>query len=413
MTTTYNDASEAGEGALDTGRYIGQQVRKYRRVRGLTQQVLADRIGVDRTMITRCETGERPIDSRDVLYRLAGALSVSVGDLTGHQDDKVNPATLAFHAAVPHIESALMAAGITTGGHDPRPLADLEALAQRVPWIRMQCDYLTLGGLLPGLITDLYLHTTTGGENAERAWRALVPATLTVGLTTRSLGYTSLAWIAAQACGRAAQTAGDPVGRAGAEYVLAQTLLAQPGAGPAALVHSAGAADALQSGLTSGAGLQMYGMLHLHAGLTTAAMGGDPSAHLAEATETATRTGSEHGDAFALNFGTQNVNIWRMSIALEQREGGKAIEASRLVQPETIPTEDRKGRYFVELGRAYALEKQFPESLSALLRAEYIAPQEVRSMAVVRELVGAMIRKARRDLMAGELGKLAERVGAA
>ncbi|WP_067904495.1 helix-turn-helix domain-containing protein [Nocardia vaccinii] len=412
--STFDDASE--DGTAEEGRYIGKQVRRYRRVRGLTQQVLADRAGVQRTMISRAETGERPIDSRDVLYRLAGALSVSVGDLTGHAEDKVNPATAAFGAAVPAIEGALMAAGITDGSRDPRPLPELVTDAERAPVIRMQCDYATLGAMLPGLITGLYQHATGGGDDAERAWRALVPATLTVGLTTRSLGYTSLAWIAATACERAANLVGDPAGRAAAEYVLAQTLLAQPGAAAASLAHSAGAADALQSTLAgTGTGLQMYGMLHLHAALTSAVMGTDPGDHLSEAAETARRTGTEHGDAdaFALSFGTQNTNIWRMSIALEQRDGGKAIEASRLITPDTIPTEDRRGRFYVELGRAYALEKQYPESLSALLFAERIAPQEVRAMPTVRELVGAMLRKARRDLTAGELGRLASRVGAA
>jgi transcriptional regulator with XRE-family HTH domain len=403
---------DAAEGQLDTGRYIGQQVRKYRRVRNLTQQVLADRIGVDRTMITRAETGERPIDSRDVLYRLAGALSVSIGDLTGHAEDKVNPSTAAFGAAVPGIEGALMAAGITDGSRDPRPLAELEADARRAPLILMQCDYATLGAMLPDLITDLYRHTTGGGDDAAAAWQALIAVTFAAGLSTKLLGYTSLAWIAAQACERAGNVAGDPVGQAGAQYLLAQTLLTQPGAAAASLAQSAGAADRLQSSLTTDAGLQMYGMLHLHAGLTTAAMGGDPSAHLAEATETAGRVG-EYGDAFALNFGKQNAGIWAMSIAVEQRDGGKAIEAARLITPEAIPTEDRRARYFVDLGRAYAMEKQYPESLSALLRAEYTAPQHVRAMPQVRELVGAMLRKARREVMTGELGKLADRVGAA
>ena len=401
------------EGALDSGRYVGVQVRKYRRLRGMTQQMLADRMGVDRTLINRCETGVRPVDSRETLYKLAGALSVTIGDLTGHAEDKVAPANLAFHSAVPSIESALMAAGVTAEGRDPLPLAELVAGAGQVPDIRMACDYTTLAAMLPGMITDLYRYTLAGGDDAETAWRALIPVTFTTGLTTKSLGHTSLSWIAAQACTQAANIVDDPTGKAAAEYLSAQTLLAQPGAAAASLVHSAGAVDRLQSGLeASGDGLQMSGMLHLHAALTTAALGADPADHLNEAAEIATRT-PDNGDAFALSFGATNVGVWRMSIALEQRDGGTAIEAARRVRPEDIPTEDRRGRYFVELGRAYALEKKYPESLAALLRAEAIAPQEVRAMTVVRELVGAMIRKARRDLTAGDLGRLAERVGAA
>lgn len=404
--------NDDAEGRVDEGRYIGKQVRKYRRLRGMTQQALATRIGADRTLISRAETGERPIDSRQVLYRLAGALSVSVGDLTGHQDDKVSPATARFHASVPAIETALMSAGLSDAGTDPRPLAELLTEAERVPQIRMQADYTTLATMLPSLIGDLYRYTTVGGDDAESAWRALVSATFTTALTTKSLGYTSLAWIAAQTCERAAVTVADPVGQAAAEYVLAQVLLSKPGTAQASLTHSATAADRLQSALTDEAGLQMYGMLHLHAALTTAVMGADPSDHLAEAAQTAERT-EPHGTAFALNFGAENANIWRMSIALEERDGSKAIEASRLVTPAAIPTEDRRSRYYVELGRAFALEKRYPESLAALRQAESIAPQEVRNMTVVRELVGSMLRKARRDLTAGDLGRLAERVGAA
>lgn len=399
------------EGRPDEGRYIGKQVRAYRRLRGLTQQGLATRIGVDRTMISRCETGERPIDSRQVLYRLAGALSVNIGDLTGQQDDKVSPATAMFHSSVPAIEGALMSAGIGDESRAPRPLDDLVSEATRVPQIRMAADYTTLAAMLPGLITDLYRYTSAGGDDAETAWRALVPAAFTTSLTTKSLGYTSLAWIAAQTCERASVAVGDPVGQAAAEYVLAQTLLSKPGSAHASLTHSAGAADRLQSALTSETGLQMYGMLHLHAALTTAVLGGDPTAHLDEATETAGRTAA-HGDAFALAFGAQNAGIWRMSIALEQRAGGTAIEAAQLIQPDAIPTEDRRARYFVELGRAYALEKRYDESFAALSRAEHTAPQEVRNMTVVRELVGSMLRKARRDLATGNLAQLAERVGA-
>lgn len=406
-----NDTIEARP---DEGRYVGKQVRAYRRLRGMTQQALATRVGVDRTMISRCETGERPIDSRQVIYRLAGALSASLADLTGQADDKVSPATEMFHSAVPAIEGAFMSAGLGDDLADPRPLVELISDARRVPQIRMAGDYTALAAMLPGLIADLYRHAmaNSGNNDAEAAWQALTPVAFTTSLTTKSLGYTSLSWIAAQACDVAAKTMNDPIGQAGAEYVQAQTLLSKPGSSRASLAHSAGAADRLQSSLGTESGLQMYGMLHLHAALTTAVLGDDPTAHLDEAAETATRT-VPHGDTFALNFGRQNADIWRMSIALEQRDGGRAIEASRLIQPDDIPTEDRRARYWVELGRGYALEQRYEESFAALSRAESTAPQEVRNMTVVRELVGSMLRRARRDLATGNLSRLAERVGAA
>ncbi|TLF53236.1 hypothetical protein [Nocardia cyriacigeorgica] len=57
------------------------------------------------------------------------------------------------------------------------------------------------------------------------------------------------------------------------------------------------------------------------------------------------------------------------------------------------------------------MKRDYRSSLYALLRAEHTAPQHVRNMTHVRELVGHMMRTARRDLTTGELGKLAQRVG--
>ncbi|MFD7846768.1 hypothetical protein ACFV4K_28025 [Nocardia sp. NPDC059764] len=57
------------------------------------------------------------------------------------------------------------------------------------------------------------------------------------------------------------------------------------------------------------------------------------------------------------------------------------------------------------------MRKNYRESLYALLRAEHAAPQHVRTMPPVRELVGHMMRTAKRDLTTGDLGKLAQRIG--
>src|SRR5262249_44603940 len=99
-------------------------------------------------------------------------------------------------------------------------------------------------------------------------------------------------------------------------------------------------------------------------------------------------------------------------VALEQRAGGRAVEIANTLAAKSIPTKDRRSRYYIELGRAHALQGDYRQSMYALLRAEEIAPQKVRTRTVVRELVGHMLRRARRDLVAGDLGRLARRVGA-
>ncbi|MGH3383577.1 MAG: helix-turn-helix domain-containing protein [Nocardioidaceae bacterium] len=397
--------------AIENDRFIGQQIKVYRRIRNLTQQRLADHLGISRSAIALYETGRRPIDSRELLYGLAEALQVSIGDLTGHREDKTNPSVAAFHTQVPRIEAAMMSAGHADDSTEPAPLERLAADTQRALKFRMKNDYARLGSLLPTLLHDLYRHTVSGREQQQtRAWEVLTRATFVTALATKGFGYTSLAWNAARASFEAARIVGDPSGLAAAEFARSQVLLSTPGTLGAALAYSADGANRLQGELQTPSELELYGMLHLQAALTSAAVGKDPAPHLAEAVGTARRSGD--GSAFELAFGPENVAVWQMSVANELRRAGDALTASRTVHPESIGTEDRKSRYFIELGRAHVMLKDYGAAMSALLRAEHVAPQQVRSRTIVRELVGHMMRTARRDLASGPLGQLAQRVGA-
>lgn len=57
--------------AQETGKYI----RQYRKVAGLTQEELAQKVGISTMSIRRYESGER-IASRDMLHAIATALNV-------------------------------------------------------------------------------------------------------------------------------------------------------------------------------------------------------------------------------------------------------------------------------------------------------------------------------------------------
>lgn len=65
---------------------FGQQLRRARETRGLTQQELADRAKVSPIMISHFETGVRPSGSADTLVKLANALDVTVDYLLGRSD---------------------------------------------------------------------------------------------------------------------------------------------------------------------------------------------------------------------------------------------------------------------------------------------------------------------------------------
>lgn len=56
----------------------GDRVRRYRRLRRLTQQQLAEKAGTDKGYVSRLEAGDIEEPSVDVLSRLAGALEIPV-----------------------------------------------------------------------------------------------------------------------------------------------------------------------------------------------------------------------------------------------------------------------------------------------------------------------------------------------
>lgn len=64
-----------------TGRMQAMELKKYRRIAGLTQEQLARKSGVDASLISRIERGRRRRLSYDNIVRLARALNLEPEEL--------------------------------------------------------------------------------------------------------------------------------------------------------------------------------------------------------------------------------------------------------------------------------------------------------------------------------------------
>ncbi len=69
----------------------GTKIRKAREALQLTQQELADQIGVAQSLIGMLESGSRTSARLPTLLRLAAALDLTLDDLTGTNDPKSVP----------------------------------------------------------------------------------------------------------------------------------------------------------------------------------------------------------------------------------------------------------------------------------------------------------------------------------
>lgn len=386
---------------------VGDRIRRYRRKLGKNQEWLAERVGISQPYVSLLEKGSRPIDDRDLLYRIAHALKVSVQTLTGEPYPTTDPELEPFQRAIPAIESALVGAGeYDQDLPEPLPMRTLLADVNKALMLRMAGEYGPLGTLLPGLIRDLY--RGAANEDNDVYWRGLAEAAICASLAVKAQGYVSLGLIAAETANIAASSFGSVALCAGADFARAQALVAA-GARRKSLDFST--TRHYRPGLTADVeGQQMAGMLHLQSALVHASLRNeqDSMAHLAEATILAGHT--QEGSVLQLMFGPANVCVWSMSAAAELRDGGRVLALAQQVDPRAITTADRKSRYYIELARGHYMEEQYGEAVGNLLVAERISPHLVRTRTVVREMVGQIQRREKRAWEESPLGQFAKRL---
>lgn len=334
----------------DETRRVGANLRRLRRSRGLSLDVVAGRAGLSKGFISRAERGERSIDRRSHLDALSRALECSIADILGQPFPSIGRTQELAHAQVPALRRVLHASSL---GYDDAaaPVRGIDELAQAAADVwqaRRLCDYPMVARILPGLLEGLHRHARRGPDTAS-ALRLLVEATSAATFSLRALGYADLAWTAAEQCHAAAIELGDPVAVGFADFTRAQATSLGPGfAGSLALAE--GAADALRQHMGNDPEDQrVYGQL-----LLTAAWAAGVSRHfdrvtayVNEAMALGERIGdaAPEGDRWQTYFGPSNTGIWRMTIAVESGEGGRVAELKDVVHLEAIDSKSRRAAF--------------------------------------------------------------------
>ncbi|MFD1536589.1 hypothetical protein [Nonomuraea guangzhouensis] len=81
----------------------------------------------------------------------------------------------------------------------------------------------------------------------------------------------------------------------------------------------------------------------------------------------------------------------RISAEYAAGDVGAAITAARCTRPASLPTTERRARYYTDLARAHGLSGDRDQCLAALLAAERQAPQETHTRSAVRDLVQSLL----------------------
>jgi transcriptional regulator with XRE-family HTH domain len=388
---------------------VGERIRARRLLRGWSVRYAASRAGVSHATWSRIERGLQAADNRFMLADIAGALECAPADLAGTGVPAPDRATAAARAGVAGLRRALIDIDLTESPDGAAPPVD--ELRRGVALVNARfevCDYAGAARLLPELLRDL--HTETAGPDHLEALRLLCDATSIASSVLRCLGHPADAWLGAERCRDAADAAGDPVLRGQAAFALARAATAC-GSYQRGQTLAERAVDDLGRHLSRPGAAEVLGSLHLVAALASRCRRrlDDSRDWLNEAAVLARRTGETN--AMGMFFGPTNVDIWRMSIEVDDGDPARVVEIARRTDPAAIPAGIRQVFYYADTARALArIGGRDREAIRFLLTAERIAPQHVRTSTELADTVRTLLNRSRRQAGGTELRALYERL---
>lgn len=377
------------------GKSIGERIQIIRTRTGKSRAVVAGLVGRSEEWLRDVERGRQGAPGLEMLLKLGQALGVrDLTELTGEHELLVGLSRRAGHPVVPAIREAIESVDLTPAASAVDP-AELQARVERAwrLWHTSMTPRADAGAMLPELIRDgRRALRTLDGQERRTAAAALSGA---YALSEQVLAWVAdspLLWLAADRCMAAAEIADDPVTLASASWVLGN-VWRSTGREEDAYRLAQDAVALLEPRLDGNREAQaLWGSCHLHSAITAARLGreGDAlrSVDSAMGMARALPAGSAHPWTL---FGVANAEVTAVSVMVDMRKSGGALEAASVVDPDAVPSVDRQARLWLELARAYGLQKDWLGTLGALRTAVSASEESMRCHPLSRNLAAELV----------------------
>jgi transcriptional regulator with XRE-family HTH domain len=375
----------------EVGETIGFQLRRLRRLRGLTQEELADRADVSRDLVAKLEQRRRRTARIASLASLARALDVELSVLVARAAPAREP--VARRTNRRSIEGTMMRDCTAT-------LTDASALVDRVHRAYQAARYSEAAGLLPSVSHTVDALVAEGPANGRReALRLQTSIAVAAAKLATKAGDALAGRLAAERAHDAAEAAEDPFGRAASAYQLICALLLTEGQedreDAEALTVSSG--DDLRG--TDANSLTWRGALAL-IGAIIAARRGDPAEacrRLDHAEDLALRLGADRNIGWTA-FGPTNVVIHRVSATVALDDPRAALATAQQIDITAMPAglHGRQAQFHLDSAWAHAQLREDPLAVIHLLDTERVAPEFVLTNPNVRRLIRDLLERERR-----------------
>ncbi|AJC60393.1 hypothetical protein GZL_07843 [Streptomyces sp. 769] len=338
--------------------------------------------------------------------------------ITGDSSEVTQPVPLGrlSHPAMPGIWSAVMGRSLTL--ESTSRSIDVAILQGQVDqtwklWHASQRQRTEVGALLPDLIrqAESAARTTEGAER-RRALVALSDVYRLVGQATAYVAPAELAWVVADRALTAAQTADDPAAIAAAAWNMGN-ILRETAYPEEALRVVAEAADLIRPHLDEAPEdwRGIYGALQLHAAVTAARDGreGEAWRYWDAGDQVAKSLPAAYVHPSTV-FGRANVDFHGVSVATDLRKSGQALSRADDINPDVMPSVERRSRLWVEVARGHLQRGDRTAALHVMGVACKVSNETVAYTPSARAVAADLWRKAPRAFR-DEAARLAEAVG--
>jgi hypothetical protein len=252
--------------------------------------------------------------------------------------------------------------------------------------------YGRLSVTLPRLISAGHVLAVGGGDSGQRDELLAGIYTLTTRMLIK-LDDQQLGWMAADRARVLASGGGDPLAVGEAARNLAVLARKAGWHEQASSIALSAAASPLLAG--PGPRLAAERGLLIQSAAYTAARAGDRDG-MRELTDEAASIAAQSRNGVLLRdhgggFSPATVELHRVSAENYAGDPGAAVAAALRIVPASLPTTERRARYWTDTARAYANWGRREECVSALLAAEREAPEETHARPAVRDLVSGLL----------------------
>jgi transcriptional regulator with XRE-family HTH domain len=388
---------------------LGERVAAFRRQRGMSQRELGVEMKRSESWVSQVERDIQPVDRIGVLNDLAAALGVSVHDLRPDALPEPDPASaipsvndldairrsLSGHPTLARLFSPTTAA-VGKAGVD-----ELERRVDEVWDIAHASRFADLSAALTEVVPQLEDVVRTTDDDAERRrlhyLRARAYQAVAVAFARQD--EPDAAWVAADRAITAAELAGDPLDVIAGHFRLAHAFIRLRRFDQAEHVVTS-ALDVLRPAADDKAAapelLSLYGAMHLVQALVSGSEGDRAAArsHLADAAAIANRIGEDRND-YNTEFGPTNVLLHTVSVDVDLGDAGEALDVASRVDASGLSPE-RQARFYIDVARAHAQRRHVGEATAALVKADRLAPEHVRTHQAARQCLDDLLAQAGR-----------------